>query len=73
MSSCSATARRIAAMTSSVTALSECPLDLLDDREPLLSLDLDREGRGAASTERRVAPLRRPLDVLRIDVPARGG
>ena len=46
------------------------PLDLLDDRQPLLPVDLDGEGRGAAGAERRVAPLRRPLDVLRIDVPA---
>ena len=44
----------------------EPPLDLLYDREPLLALDLDREGGGAARSERGMAalgcPTRRPAD-----------
>ena len=44
--------------------------DFLNDRELLLSVDLDGEGRGASCTERRMTPLRCPLDVLGIDVPS---
>ena len=44
------------------------PLDLVDDRQPLLTATLDGEGRRAARLERRVASLGRPLNVLRVNV-----
>ncbi len=46
------------------------PLHLLDDDEPLLAGDLDREGGAAARPQLRMAALGRQLDVLRIVVAA---
>ena len=47
----------------------EPPLDLQHDRQPFLARHLDREGSGTARSERGMATLGRPLDVLRINVP----
>src|SRR5262249_49318788 len=46
------------------------PLDLVDDDEPLLAPRLDGERRAPLRPERGAAPLDRPLDVVRVDVPA---
>ena len=69
-SSASATPRRIAASDLLGDPRGEPALGLDDDRQPLLAGALDREGRGSADPEGGVAPLGRPLDILRIDIPA---
>ena len=51
-----------------VSAIAGAPLDLLADHQALAVVPLHREGRPAARPQRRVRPLRRGLEVLRIEV-----